>query len=163
MDEQQRFLKDEERISLRNKKLNQKRRTAPLVILLLDIILIVLVYTFVARPALEKLENANNKIIIEDLEIEYEFITDENFNYFDLYIKNNSIKEKIIDESSIFIETSYLKEKIYSNFSKITIKPDEAKHILFELPRPTTNKFYIKVFYKNKEIFQTKLFNLEEN
>ncbi|MCX8057946.1 MAG: hypothetical protein N3A58_00845 [Spirochaetes bacterium] len=162
MSDQNRFLKDEERISLRNQKNQPKRRTIPLIILLLDIILIVLIYVFVARPALEKLENTEDKIIVEDFEIEYDLIISENYLFFDLYLKNKSIKEKIIDSSTFFIETSFSKEIIYPNFSQINIKPGEAKHILFEIPEIYSDKFYIKVFYKNRECFQTKLFNIEE-
>ena len=163
MDDSNRFLKDEERISLKNKATPTKRRTTPLVILLLDLTLIVMVYVFIARPALEKLEKEQDKIIVDEIEITYDFFKGTENYFFDMYIKNNSIKEKIIKNNLFYIKTSYSEDKIFSNLDNFIIEPNNSKHLLFELNIPENiDKFFIKIFYKNKEIYQTELFNVDK-
>lgn len=151
------FLKKEERKSLQPKK--PRKRMTSFLIILGDILFILLVYTLVFKPAMEKFDKQQEKELkqftINNVLFSYSVFERKNDILIDVLAKNKSKNIFEINKDQFYIEIVSTENPFIVKplFDKFTLNPDDNKHIPFFIDKTKLEKqFYFKVIYKSKII-----------
>lgn len=161
------FLKKEERKSLQPKK--PRKRLTSFLIILGDILFILLVYTLVFKPAMEKFDK-QEEILQKQFEINnivftYNIYSRKNDILIDFFAKNKSSNSITITKEEFYLQIISSKTPIVVKplFDKVIIPQNESKHIPFFIEKnKLSEQFYFRVFYKDKNIKESDTFEINK-